>query len=120
MGEPTWGEINYRAFEVCSNDFHNELYGYIQHHLEGKDVRVFEGTMDDFLVERGIARDHSWRRSDSKSVHARTLPVYVRNSIHHPENRENQPVTQEELRKSTELLIEVVEWINHEVKDNAE
>lgn len=118
MGEPTWGEINYRAFEVCSNDFHNELYGHIQHYLIAKCGGASEGRTDDFLVARGIARDCEWKR-DSGSSSARTLPVYVRNSIHHPENRENQPVTKEQLRKSTELLIRVVEWINGEEQDNA-
>ncbi|MSS83752.1 hypothetical protein FYJ24_03050 [Actinomycetaceae bacterium WB03_NA08] len=53
-GEPTWGEINYRAFGVCSNDFHNELYGHMQRYLEAQkgDGRFAnEREIDDFLVE---------------------------------------------------------------------
>lgn len=114
MGEPTWGEINYRAFEVCSNDFHNELYGHVQRHLEaivrqGRFAR--ENEIDDFLVDQGIDRTKTWRRSSSRESRV-TLPLYVRNAIHHPENTQNDPVTSEELRESTQNLVRVVEEIN--------
>ena len=33
-GEPSWGEINCRALGICSHEFHNELYGYVQKHLD--------------------------------------------------------------------------------------
>lgn len=113
-GEPTWGEINYRAFEVCSNDFHNELYGYIQKYLETNNTtgkRVKEECFDNFLVKRGLKKDREWERDYGKR-NSVTLPVYVRNSIHHPENTRNAPVTAADLRESTKKLVGVVEWIN--------
>lgn len=113
MGEPTWGEINYRAFEVCSNDFHNELYGHVQRHLdaqkpEGKFAK--EQEIDQFLESQGIGKSKTWIRSESLR-YSSTLPVYIRNSIHHPENNMNQPFTQEELLASTKQLVGVVEAI---------
>ncbi|MBD2763420.1 ATP-binding protein [Kocuria sp. cx-116] len=89
-GEPTWGEINYRAFEVFSNDFHNELYGHIQRHIEKekKMNSAQEKVIDDYLCESGITKSKTWRRNENQ-IYPRTLPVYVRNSIHHPENRLN-------------------------------
>ncbi|SNU02290.1 AAA domain-containing protein, putative AbiEii toxin, Type IV TA system [Ruaniaceae bacterium KH17] len=114
MGEPTWGEINYRAFEVCSNDFHNELYGHVQRHIEAQkaDGRFAkEEEVDAFLVGEGIAQTKTWVRTSSFSYQA-TLPVYVRNSIHHPENVLNAAVTINELSESTKNLVGVVEKIN--------
>lgn len=113
-GEPTWGEINYRAFEICSYDFHNELYGHVQRHIESKknnDKSAREKEIDAFLESKGIEKTKTWARPQDLS-YSTTLPVYVRNSIHHPENVLNPTVTQEELRDSTQSLIAVVEKIN--------
>lgn len=114
VGEPTWGEINYRAFEICSNDFHNELYGYIQRHLEEKKENgqaASEKEIDSFLEQEGIPKRKTWNRNPDWN-YPTTLPVYVRNSIHHPENELNTPVTADELYKSTRKLLTVVEKIN--------
>lgn len=111
VGEPTWGEINYRAFEVPSNDFHNELYGYVQRYLgdqlEGNKA-VNEKEMECFLEKEGIAKDKVWKRDTGKTYPA-TLPGYVRNSIHHPENQLNAPVTASELHQSIGVLVDLVE-----------
>lgn len=114
VGEPTWGEINYRAFEVCSNDFHNELYGHVQRHIEARKAdgrSAKEEEIDKFLVGDGLPQTKTWARSSSKKYQA-TLPVYVRNSIHHPENNLNLAVTLDELSESTKILVAVVEKIN--------
>lgn len=111
LGEPTWGEINYRAFGICSNDFHNELYGHLQRHVEAQkaDGRFAkEEEIDDFLCGNGVPKTKTWVRSESFSYSA-TLPVFVRNSIHHPENTRNSRVTPDELRDSTRHLVSVVE-----------
>ena len=114
LGEPTWGEINYRAFNVCSNDFHNELYGYVQHHLEsqkGDGKFAKEEEVDSYLVSKGLKRDWDWARTSTQKYKT-TLPVFVRNSIHHPENNLNGEVTERELRDSTKALVSIVESIN--------
>ncbi|MDR2722902.1 MAG: ATP-binding protein [Cellulomonadaceae bacterium] len=115
QGEPTWGEINYRAFEVCSNDFHNELYGHIQRHIEAQKTdgqAAREKEIDSYLEGEGTSKTKTWIRTPSLNSTKVTLPMYVRNSIHHPENTENDPVKPEELRKSIESLVAVVERIN--------
>lgn len=112
-GEPTWGEINFRAFGICSNDFHNELYGHIQWHIEsvvnpGSPAR--EKDIDNFLVDKGVDVSKTWKRTSGAS-YLSTLPVYVRNSIHHPENNENPAVSEAELLESTRALIAIVEGL---------
>lgn len=114
LGEPTWGEINYRAFNVCSNDFHNELYGYVQHHLEsqkGDGKFATEKEVDSYLESKGLRKDWDWARTSTQKYKT-TLPVFVRNSIHHPENDLNDEVTEAELRESTRALVSIVESIN--------
>lgn len=113
VGEPTWGEINYRAFGICSHEFHNELYGFLQKHLddqqpEGKNAT--EKIFDAFLENQGLPKNKMWERKQTFS-YATTLPVYVRNSIHHPENKANASVTDAELRESTEQLVNLVELL---------
>ncbi|WP_255408719.1 ATP-dependent endonuclease [Cryobacterium sp. M15] len=111
VGEPTWGEINYRAFGMCSHDFHNELYGFIQKHLDdkkpaGKSAK--EEEVDAFLVFQGLKHVKIWERHASFK-YPTTVPGYVRNSIHHPENTANIPVTDADLRIATDELVSVVE-----------
>lgn len=114
-GEPTWGEINYRAFGVHSVEFHNELFGWVQRHIEkrkndGKAASIKE--IDEFLIQNGVPLDRVWIRTPSQKSFDATLPMYVRNSIHHPENNANARVTDGDLRESIEHLVRVVETIN--------
>jgi len=116
VGEPTWGEINYRAFEICSVDFHNELYGRVQWHIEqglGEGKEASEKCIDDFLFQRGVSRSMEWTRT-AGGTSDRTLPTYVRNCIHHPENKSNAKLTEEMLRESTATLISIVDSLNAE------
>lgn len=110
LGEPTWGEINYRAFSICSVEFHNELYGFVQSHLDAQKpdgMSAGEAEVDRFLVAEGLPQSKTWRRTTGKQYPA-TLPVYVRNSIHHPENDLNSAVSDSELRASTDALVDLV------------
>lgn len=113
-GEPTWGEINYRAFGVNSVEFHNELFGRIQRHLEtekndGK--AAGNNEIDEFFKQQGVPADRTWIRTPSHQSFDATLPMFVRNSIHHPENDANAPVSAADLRASIEYLVKIVETI---------
>ncbi|MGV0430777.1 AAA family ATPase [Corynebacterium tuberculostearicum] len=114
-GEPTWGEINYRAFGVYSVEFHNELFGWVQRHLEAQknnDKPARNKEIDEFLKQKGVPINKVWITTPDQKTFNVTLPVFVRNSIHHPENKENAPVSDEELRDSIEHLVRIVEIIN--------
>ena len=115
VGEPTWGEINYRAFGVCSNDFHNELFGHVQRHLELKksnNKAAGVAEINNFLKAHSIPEDRAWIITPSLESFDVTLPIFVRNSVHHPENKENPSVTEDELQRSIEHLVRVVESVN--------
>ncbi|MFA6270539.1 MAG: AAA family ATPase [Candidatus Paceibacterota bacterium] len=106
---PTWGEINYHAFGVLSVEFHNELYGFVQ----AKAILVDpdnekEENFDQYLVSKGIVKNKKcipFRGGTAQPAKDRTLPTYIRNFIHHPENEQNLKYSDDELKTSTESLI---------------
>lgn len=113
-GEPSWGEINYRAFGICSHEFHNELYGCVQSFIEesmAEDKYASVTKIDDFLIGQQFTEKLIWKKSTLYEEKV-TLSSYVRNSIHHPENKLNAPVTSEALHESTRYLIAAVEKLS--------
>ena len=97
---PTWGEINYFAFNMPTVEFHNELYGFAQAQaiLVNQDNEK-EKEFDDYLESLGCTKSKVWKRSSTFS-YPTTLQTYIRNSIHHPENKLNDEYTTEELEQS--------------------
>ncbi len=112
---PTWGEINYFAFEYSTVEFHNELYGYLQE-VTGK-TRC--GELDDYLnSEHKISKDKEWtpeRNGQAQSPENVTLMTFIRHKIHHPENKTMQPknFTNDELKKSIDKMIKVLDEVKH-------
>ncbi len=106
---PTWGEINYRAFDVLSVEFHNELYGFVQEKAILEDEKYYKPKdFDDYLVGKGIAKDQTYnhlKEDGTVSTYNTTLPTRIRNIIHHPENSHNTKFTDLELKTSIESLI---------------
>lgn len=112
---PTWGEINYFAFDVLSVEFHNELYGFLQAKAIDKDQdNYFEKNFDQWLVGEGFVADKNYirlKKDGTTDDNKRTLPTYIRNLIHHPENDLNKKYTNEELKNSTEKMIELLKQL---------
>jgi len=109
---PSWGEINYFAYNYLTIEFHDELYGYIQE----KTKCYKEKEIDDYLESKGFIKNKNWtREKDGVPVNTYncTLPVFIRNKIHHPENGTMQGVdfTVEELAESIERMIETVKLL---------
>lgn len=101
---PSWGEINYHAFDLATVEFHNEIYGHIQEENNVPSI----AAMDNHFVASGLPQSKTWIREIggvAQAPVAVTLPNYVRNSIHHPENLSNARFTDEELKDSIELML---------------
>ncbi|MDK8644964.1 ATP-binding protein [Staphylococcus condimenti] len=99
---PTWGEINYLAFDIVNVEFFNELYGYLQH-ISGEDKIT---SFDYYLKRKGVNKTVVYRRNfkDKIKDYNYTIPTYIRNLIHHPENQNNQTFTEEQLNEAIETL----------------
>ncbi|EUM11632.1 AAA family ATPase [Enterobacter ludwigii] len=98
----TNAETTYLAFDVVSNDYHIELYGWLQD-KEGKN-KVKDC---DTFIKSHIKYDPSKhaKQSGHNTITYDTLCTYVRNCIHHPDS--GNTFTEQELRTSIELLIEM-------------
>ncbi|MCP8857963.1 ATP-dependent nuclease [Latilactobacillus fuchuensis] len=130
---PTWGEINYFAFGLSSVEFHNELFGYLQdrfnkdqldtllendtpdNQLRKKLIKLTnENAFNDYLKESGIESDIKYIRlqnDGSTCDQLKTLPMFVRNIIHHPENK-NNTYSLKQLKKSIEIMVDMIRKCN--------
>ncbi|NQU35296.1 MAG: AAA family ATPase [Bacteroidetes bacterium] len=109
---PTWGEINYLAFDMPTVELHNELYGRLQELSEKWSLRDF----DTYLEGQGIPKDKSWTEEKKGVVGAtfdRTLMTFIRNKIHHPENATMlaSNYTAQELKDSIDSMIAILNLI---------
>ncbi|WP_077999864.1 ATP-dependent nuclease [Edwardsiella tarda] len=109
---PTWGEVNYKAYNLATVDFHNELYGYLQEKSEKHSLFAFE----QWLNSQGVPNSKTWteeRQGIPQQPRAVTLQTFIRNHIHHPENVIMQPnrYTAEELKYSIDKMITILNSI---------
>lgn len=107
---PSWGEINYFAYGFPTIEFHDELYGYIQEQSQKSATKDF----DDYLCQGfSIKKDKQWTKEMNGTPtgpEGVTLQTFIRNKIHHPENKtmQNSDYTSDELRRSIDQMVEVV------------
>lgn len=109
---PSWGEINYFAYDYLTIEFHDELYGYIQEKTKFNK----EKEIDDYLESQGLVKNKIWTRENdgvAGNKYNCTLSVFIRNKIHHPENITMQAVdfNNEELAESIKLMIDIVKQL---------
>lgn len=106
---PTWGEINYLAYDMPTVELHNELYGRLQEITSQWTLDAF----DNFLESQGIPKDKSWTR-ENRGVPGTTFDVtlmtFIRNKIHHPENITmlSMEYTSDELKISIDIMIRLL------------
>ncbi len=108
---PTWGEINYSAYDLLTVEFHNELYGFVQAKaIDDNEKYSSIEEFDKYLMQHGILIDLDWihERVSGNISYKVTIQTYIRNTIHHPENYKNAVYTSDQLRISTEKLIEIL------------
>lgn len=103
----TSAETNYLAFGILSVDYHIELYGYLQNKTGNDTVK----SCDDYIAQSAFfnsalhAKTSSFTNQRGHTTSYQTLPTYIRNLIDHPDPTQNY--TQEEFKRSIELLIEL-------------
>jgi predicted ATP-dependent endonuclease of OLD family len=104
----TYASVNYVVFNVPSSDYHNELYGMLHEKFQDADSADKERTklscFDQHLKSGSAGKIVPLDRPNTRNGNANeaTLPTYIRNCIHHPENK--YEFTKKELVESIELL----------------
>lgn len=96
----TAAETNYLAFDIISNDYHIELYGWLQ----DKESRNTVKSCDDFIKAHALYNPAlHYKPSTHGATTYDTLSTFIRNAIHHPDPA--RTFTESELKTSIELLI---------------
>ena len=105
---PSWGEINYYAYDLPTIEFFNELYGYLQEMLN---IYTSE-NLDNYLeTYHKYTKFKTWNKEkDGKLVNKFncTIFTYIRHSIHHRENRQNIDYTPEEFKYSIDEMTKLI------------
>ncbi len=87
---PSLNEVNYLAFGESNDEYHNELYGFIES----------EQLLDEFKKNKETTLYKKILRNGNIREEQIVINEYVRHQIHHPENKENMRFTNEQLQQS--------------------
>ena len=107
LSYPSLNEVNYIAFNEASEEYHNELYGYIE----------FQGWKSDFIKNKPT-RLYRRQKNGSFIDEQKILSEYIRHLIHHPENDGNPRYTMTELCESIELMRDYIESKKKNMSDD--
>lgn len=89
---PSLNEVNYAAFGEVTEEYHDELYAFMEFHQWLNDYKIGKPQ----LPYVRLNNDGSTRNEQL------IMAVYIRHKIHHPENHLNVLYTQAQLKQSIE------------------
>lgn len=116
---PSWGEVNFFAYDMPTIEFHDELYGYLHEAYIGKatdqtdaDNRGKQNYFEKNYLQTKLTSIKKWTPEFGgvpKNEESVTLPTFVRNKTHHPENKtmQSDSFTDKELLDSINELIKI-------------
>lgn len=88
---PSLNEVNFLAFSEVNEEYHNELYGFIEHEEWFGEYKTGKKEIEYKKEKKGAT-----------SVERVISSVYIRHQIHHPENTYNERFTREQLLDSVQ------------------
>lgn len=95
---PSLNEVNFLAFGESNEEYHNELYGFIE--SEGK-LNAYKNGKPTMSYRR--------MRNGQEVEEQKILSEFIRHQIHHPENTLNARFTMEQLQESIRLMRNFIE-----------
>ena len=87
---PSLNEVNFLAFGESNDEYHNELYGFIES----------EDLLADYQNGRPTINYIRIRRNGDTQEEQKVVSEYIRHQIHHPENTNNPRYTDVQLQQS--------------------
>lgn len=121
LPSPTFAELDYVVFHIPSLSYHDELFNYFQY-LIGKNSTV---AVDEKIQLYGGKffknKMNKYEKTRIYTVHGKpyttnTLPTYIRDFFHHP--NEMQAPTDEEIELSIACLRELTKYLVNRGFDN--
>lgn len=125
---PSWGEINYKAFNVISEEFHNELFGLLHNTAKDNNETFSGGTrtvngniacVDEWIFEKDPSNctDENHKNVNPRSGYVdKSMSAYIRNYIDHPgddntlmNGEKREKPDSREIRKSIESMMKILE-----------
>lgn len=92
---PSLNEVNFSAFGEIAEEYHNELYGFLD----------FQGWLKDYKQGKPCV---SYNKLNNKTGGLDKIQLteteYIRHQIHHPENTHNPRFTAQQLKDSIEAM----------------
>ena len=82
------------AFGETTEEYHNELYGFIE----------LQGWLNDYKSSKQVIDYKKLKQDGSIVTQKLTLTEYIRHQIHHPENVNNRRFNLSELKDSIEMM----------------
>lgn len=99
LNYPSLNEVNYVAFGEATEEYHDELYSYIE----------FQHWTEDYKFGKEKRLYKKIQKNGTVTNQQITLTEYIRHQIHHPENTKNKRFTSEELKESINLMREFIQ-----------
>ena len=99
---PSLNEVNFLAFTEVTEEYHNELYSFI----ETKEY------LNDYKKGKSTIQYNKTKKDGSNTTDQIILTEYIRHQIHHPENTQNIRYTFEQLKESIELMRIFIQSLN--------
>lgn len=87
---PSLNEVNFLAFNESNDEYHNELYGYIES----------EDKLDSYKATKNKVKYIKIMENDKKKDIEVIMSEYIRHQIHHPKNKANPRFKNEDLQQS--------------------
>lgn len=88
---PSLNEVNFLAFDESNDEYHNELYGYIES----------EGELSNYKAGKS---EVTYQKINPRNGSISSIQIikseYIRHQIHHPENTNNLRFTDNDLQQS--------------------
>lgn len=96
---PSLNEVNFLAFGESNDEYHNELYGFIES----------EELLTEYKDGRETIQYYRVMRNGDLREEQKVISEYIRHQIHHPENTNNTRYTNEQLQQSIQDMRDFIE-----------
>lgn len=106
LGYPSMNEINYNSFGEITEEFHNELYAFID----------LQGWLNEYKTGKPTRTYIHWYADTNRTVPKQLImSEIVRHQIHHPENTYNPRFTEADLKNSIQEMMRFIENKNQQI-----
>lgn len=105
---PSLNEVNFLAFSEVTEEYHDELYSFIEE----------KGLLSAFTEGKPTIKYIRENKNGTIKEEMKTMTECIRHQIHHPENKKNSDYTEEQLKESICLMRDFIQQNCHKNSRN--